>query len=1001
MGSRTSLMLLAAASIGIALWLVAQGSERSGGPPTLKEAPTEAADTGKTEPGPLLKGGDREATAQPPPDPQPANAEGEGEGDILYTGQVVDTSDTPVAGATVTAKWRGEILREVTTDEKGTYRFRASFDVDDSTFLTGVVVARGPEGAVGYGWFVIAQPTTRRAPKLPSERSIYKLVLRPGVSLDIAVSATCEAGLPATVWVVGAGFGATEPIAMDHTDASGRLTLEGLPSGPWRLVAAAAGCGRDTVLAQLPQPERKTLELSIPEARSLTVRVREKENEKPIPGARVAVEEYVRLPNMHGRGPLVSVPSEYVTDEHGVAVIDGLGTKERLTLFASAKGFPGVHGTFRRGGQGRVSVEPDEAEVTIELQRPRNVRWPIEDKGHGVPPDGSVVVLKPFLNSGLTDIPQGGVVENSEIVVAGWAPGYAAALAYVEGFGAARLSAGPGEAVGYPAAFYPLRKIELYARLADGSPAEGVYLMARDGGNNAVAPGAKTDAAGYAVLAGLHGGPGARVNCTVTRTAQEYGGLPLGSVDLHKQDGHFEFTLPNERTLRVTIILDGKPPPAGFTAYGQVGAQPVALKPDVDGVCEIPFTPAKPTGDVFLYLRLTGYLASAPAKASLAGPDPIEMAVDLVTAGSALIKVLVPKDGRNKITTQAWDADKGEWIGHVAPNSFNVSMGGGTADPNGLVTLPNLRPGRYRAVDTYSGITGEPFDVVAGGEPTRSTLDLTKSGWVKGRVVPPPGVPVGEFTVAAEGEAPNTSFRMFGTSGGLPGRPVNGKDGTFWYRVPGDRPVTLRIYHTTCVPHPTKGRVTVTGPREGIELHAEAGASATVHLAEPLRMYMNPGQKRSVQVRLYKGAVKGAGIGLTGTLDGAAERIEFGGFAPGTYTLWIDTLSAAPLVLEDVVLGEGDADLGTHATSKGSTFLLHVKVKEGQSPSRVHLTARRAGEPAYARHTDAIGTTIVLSGLGPGRFRIQGGFYAGTGGGFDEEITFDGKNDVERTIDLR
>jgi len=165
-------------------------------------------------------------------------------------------------------------------------------------------------------------------------------------------------------------------------------------------------------------------------------------------------------------------------------------------------------------------------------------------------------------------------------------------------------------------------------------------------------------------------------------------------------------------------------------------------------------------------------------------------------------------------------------------------------------------------------------------------------------------------------------------------------------------------------------------------------------------MSVNPGRSRLVHVRLYKGPVEGEGIALMGTLDRAAERIEFGGFAPGTYAVWVDTLTAAPLVLENVELADSDADLGTHAPRAGSTLRIHVQVKEGQSPPRMHLTASRLDAPTYMRHVDASGSTIVLSGIGPGRFQVTGAFYTGTGR-FDEEITFDGENDVERTIEAR
>ena len=167
-----------------------------------------------------------------------------------------------------------------------------------------------------------------------------------------------------------------------------------------------------------------------------------------------------------------------------------------------------------------------------------------------------------------------------------------------------------------------------------------------------------------------------------------------------------------------------------------------------------------------------------------------------------------------------------------------------------------------------------------------------------------------------------------------------------------------------------------------------------------MRMRQSPGRRVTVRVRLYKDDVEGPGGQLTGLLGATAEEVVFGGFEPGTYTVWIDTLTAAPLVLHNVKLTDANIDLGTHNVSVGSRLLIHVKVKEGQSPSRMHLWATPVDQPAYTRGTDATGETVILSGLGKGRFRVSGGFYAGTGG-IQEEIEFDGKNDIERTIDLR
>ena len=50
---------------------------------------------------------------------------------------------------------------------------------------------------------------------------------------------------------------------------------------------------------------------------------------------------------------------------------------------------------------------------------------------------------------------------------------------------------------------------------------------------------------------------------------------------------------------------------------------------------------------------------------------------------------------------------------------------------------------------------------------------------------------------------------------------------------------------------------------------------------------------------------------------------------------------------------------------------------------------------------DASGSTVTLSGLGAGRFRVTASAYDGATQGIDEEITFDGRSKVVRTLGVR
>ena len=494
MSVRAGLLLVGLIVVAAAGWFWSQHAGETV-PPTpvdLPEANEPPVEEPKPESGPLLQGGEEEPST---PASEPTTADtGVGEGDILFTGSVVDVDHEPVAGAAVTAKYQGAVLRQVRSNAEGIYRFRASFDADIAEYTAGVVLARGPGGDVAYGTFPIASGAHPLAKKLSSERKIAPLMLRPGASVDVVVSSECDGGLPATVWVVNTWLMSAEPVVMDQTDADGKLTLEGIPHGQWRVIAAARGCGRDATVIQLPRPEAKIVELTLPEARILSIHVKEKGKGDPIPDAQIAVIERVRLPGSSLRSALVSQPSAYVTDKNGIAIIEGLGTKERLELRVTAEGFPVGGGAHGRVAQGAVDVAAHMEEVIVELARPRTIAWPIEDKGHGIPPDGSTVELRPFTNSGQLNIPKSGTIENGEVVVDGWAPGFASAYAYVKGHGAARLGLSKRDAeIGHPTAFYPVRKIELFAKHPDGSPAQGILLRADDGGNNPVTSAAETN----------------------------------------------------------------------------------------------------------------------------------------------------------------------------------------------------------------------------------------------------------------------------------------------------------------------------------------------------------------------------------------------------------------------------------------------------------------------------------------------------------------------------
>ena len=238
---------------------------------------------------------------------------------------------------------------------------------------------------------------------------------------------------------------------------------------------------------------------------------------------------------------------------------------------------------------------------------------------------------------------------------------------------------------------------------------------------------------------------------------------------------------------------------------------------------------------------------------------------------------------------------------------------------------------------------------------------------------------------------------------GATGKPLRAwirPDGTFQLRVPGDREVVLRAACPTLRPHPTEGTARVTFPTKGIVLRLVEGATASVAFDRPLARPRRWPDPVGVRVLLFRGEV-GASTGqaVRGVRDAERRRITFGGFEPGTYTVWIDAAPYAPLVLQDCRLAAGETDLGKVAVSEGARIVVDLQVPEGQAAPRSQLSAVHEGAPTYRRSSRVFkGTHLVLSGLGPGSTRIV--FSASPGAERRHEETVDLAEGEERHINL-
>jgi len=220
-------------------------------------------------------------------------------------------------------------------------------------------------------------------------------------------------------------------------------------------------------------------------------------------------------------------------------------------------------------------------------------------------------------------------------------------------------------------------------------------------------------------------------------------------------------------------------------------------------------------------------------------------------------------------------------------------------------------------------------------------------------------------------------------------------DGTFSIRIGSGMPVFLSAWH------PLLGFSTplrVAGPQDDVVLHLRAGPETLVHLKLPPGGFKRArlGSRIVLLDKTGKPAFTTYPIRIGGTL-------RFGGYAPGTWTLWIDGGAFAPTILPDVRLGKETTELKNVAFSRGSSIEVEFLLPAGAKRPPVRLRAEALGEPGYVRSTIIGGNrTPILTGLGKGRFRfLVRALMQGARVLDDGEVEVEGNESTKVTIDMR
>ncbi len=1005
----------AVAAIAAAIWLVGAmgggkgGAPAGGGPARESPAAPEAVPPPATPAGPTLSA----AAPAPAPgapagkDPGKASA-AEASANVLHvTGIVVDEAKKPVAGATV------EVRDDATSYAAGTSgpdgRFDLAVDVPQGKgALVAICFAR--EGT-RLGW---RAAVLRPDPAWPGwsdatgrVRDLGTIALAAAIPVDVLVTAD---GAP----VEGAEVRALLDVslwqgsfAIARTDATGKAglvlgSLAGTPDKAYRVVATAGGRGRATATVAIPRTDPGPVRLELPPECVLGVLVMDAANGLPVAGATVSVSETIRMDSnafaFRSYAPPLTIPP---TDSAGRTTIHGLAATDLVGVAAEAPGYARP----RPGERPPAATHQNGDEVRVSLARTTTLAWPIVAGERPVPADGTVVTLKPEPGSGPTSLPAQGKMVGGRLVVEGLNPGYASALAYAPDGSIARLWADGKSDVGNETSFRAPRSIEARLTYPDGSPVEGWFVTARNQGNNPMGPSVRTDAAGKALLDGFYG---QLVEVYASETSTPWGGTGIGSVDLEKGSGRVEGVVEKARHATARVSLAGKPGLPARPLNFVVNGLPPTATPEYDeaaGTIHFAYRPGR-GGRASVTLSAPGWLtATATVPAAPEGADAT-VDLDLVPAGRFVVRVVGAGGARTRLVVQRWDETKRDWVG----TTYDSQVFGGSPDvglrldANGVARVETAPPGRYRAVDVSSGACSNVADVVGGAAAVEMVLDLSAAGLGKGRVVVPEGFFAEDVGLVREGAAKTTSaFDPYAFMGG--GRDVGvAEDGTFSIRVPGNVPVTLKPVHALLVPAPGDGTVVVTAPCEGVVVRMVRANVATLRFdREPKTPFIGMAGPRRERALLYRGEPRGAPAAtLSAVIEGTTAR--FGGYEPGTWTVWMDVAPFAPVVLKDVVLGAGETDLGSVAFSEGSSIRVTVLVKAGQAFPRVNVWATREGEePGYHRGADGQSAEIRLSGFGPGRFRVTGSptMAMGTSVRLSEVVEVDGVHEATLTLDLR
>lgn len=881
-------------------------------------------------------------------------------------GRVLDDQGEFVADALVYVADAASVAIETTTKRDGRFSVqlprlfsRLASPVTLKVQAGNLVALRGLQ----------AVPRHPQARNKPAIIDVGDVLLSTGYPIRVRVTAHESRDDTATLCVSGAP--ATGGASLRLRVPLGQTTLiPPLPQGDYVLAATALGAARSTHAVFLPwEPALagETIELFLPAARNVEVRVLNVADKMPVPGARVSLYELVRWSSGWRRGPYVPSIEIPATDEAGRTSIAGLGEAEEIAVIVDAPGFAGL--ADPSGGGDWIVVPPNAGELTLHLVPRTNLRWPIAPGASGQPADGTSLqlLLPPNLPGSLPERAsiRAGHVEiegvdsdalrrtGIKVLHARSATGLVASLPVPDrGF--------QGEAVVFTVA----RTLRVTLAYDDGELVPGVPLRTVVGPHECPGGPRTTDAKGSASFHGLP--PAAGVVYAMPRDIElpyPWSGTRLATFDAGQGDRELRCRIARPVHLRIGVRCAWNPrlpDLATFTLNGlPASAERLSDRP---GEFAVAWEPVSLTASVRLGVHCPGCVPVVRVLDPGAGEsNPVEF--DLQSAGEIVVRILSRPSRRPSLRLERWDEDREAWLrGEVDPllEGRFLRILPGSADVAYVRPLPL---GRYRVVDDRASMSSGEIDLTLAAPRAELTLDLRGEGAVSGVVVDS----LGQAVSGALVEVLRVTSDQAAVHPAL-ARTQTDDRGRFVLHTNADPQILV------VASHPDFGRGSLArgrGVRPGdrdlvIRIGGRAGALLVLDLGTGVSS--SHSMPRECRVSLMDR--EGSALVWSGRVGVKDRQLALHGIEPGAYDVHVDAPPFAPVTIRDVELRESMVDLGTATLDRGGEIAVVMGTATG-TEGRLEVIALHVGVPPYERRASGSLPRVAVYGLGTGSFRVQ------------------------------